>query len=85
MNNKLSKKMIEAIRNMKSYGDYELWELLNWNTWQPINRQLGTSSIRTDTMKALIDRGFVKEHYDKNRLLWKFTAILIKKDFEEGE
>lgn len=75
---KLSVKMIRAINDMKICGDYELWELQNWNTWQPINRMLECNPIRTNTMRALVVRGLVKENYDKNRLLWKFTANLTE-------
>lgn len=64
-----------AISQMKEYGDYELWELRYWNTWQPIKRNAMAHSIRTDTMEALRKRGLVKVAYDPNRI-YNFTATL---------
>lgn len=75
---KLSKKMKEAIEALKTYGEYELWELRHWNTWRPVIHNINAPSIRTDTMKGLIKRGLVETSYDKNRTLWKFTAKLVK-------
>lgn len=77
MDYKLSKRMIEALKNMNIYGDYELIELPQWNWWQAINRsELGISNIRTDTMKGLIYRNLVQEKYDE--ATHKFTAILTE-------
>jgi hypothetical protein len=69
--------MIGAIDALKTYGEYELWELTCWNSWHPITRNANAPSIRTDTMKGLINRGLVEEIYDKNRVLWKWTAKII--------
>ena len=77
MDTKLSKRMIGALDALKTYGEYELWELTYWNSWHPINREASAPSIRTDTMKALINRGLVKESYNRNRVLWKWTAKAI--------
>lgn len=68
--------MVTALKNMRQYGDYELWELRYWNTWNAVKRGQCAPSIRTDTMKGLVNRGLVQEKYDKNRLLYKWTATL---------
>ncbi len=58
---KLTKRMAEAINALKTYGEYELWELTCWNSWHPVVKNLYAPSIRTDTMKGLIKRGLVEE------------------------
>lgn len=73
---KLSKRMVAALENMRQYGDYELWEMRYWNTWNAIKGGQCAPSIRTDTMKGLVKRGLVQEKYDKKRPLYQWTATL---------
>jgi hypothetical protein len=66
--------MEQALEALKTYGEYELWELTCWNSWHPVTHNPSAPSIRTDTMKGLVKRGLVEEVYNKNRTLWKWTA-----------
>lgn len=76
LNLKLTPRMVAALKNMLQYGDYELWELRYWNTWNAVKGGQGAPSIRTDTMKGLVKRGLVQEKYNKTRPLYKWTATL---------
>lgn len=76
LNLKLTPRMLTALENMRLYGDYELWELRYWNTWNAAKDGQCAPSIRTDTMKGLVKRGLVQEKYDKTRSLYKWTAML---------
>jgi hypothetical protein len=78
---KLSKKMITAIKDMANNGEYEMWELPYWNLWQSVTNH-GVLNIRTDTMKALENRGLVKSTYNPKRKLWKWTAVLTDQGLE---
>lgn len=73
---KLSPRMVEALKNINQYGEYELWELSDWHLWNAVKGGQGAPIIRTDTMKGLIKRNLVQEKYDKKRPLWKWTAML---------
>lgn len=76
MEYKLSKLMATALENMLGYGDYELWELRRWNTWNAVKNGQCAPSIRTDTMQALVKRGLAQEKYDETRIPWGWTATL---------
>lgn len=53
----LSKRMMEAIQLLKQ-EEFYLWDTPTWSAWRAYN--LPEQTIRTDTMKALENRGIVK-------------------------
>ena len=72
---KLSKRMQEAIKLLEQ-EEFYLFELSTWSMWKAYN--LPDKTIRTDTMKALENRGIVKITQDISGRSSKVAEIKSK-------